>query len=257
MNARVHPEATAASLSEGADYELLAQRFRPIFARIAEGAVERERQRELPHEAIAWLKQAGFGAVRVPREHGGAGASLPQLVQLLIELAEADSNITQALRGHFAFVEDRLNAEPGPGRDRWLQLMSNALEKISPEQLPNEYRAAIWEHMERVANMLINAPSGGHGGMHPGMHPGMGTSSGQGMTPETIPHGTSPESSTSSTPCSARYLPAGLSFLIEPAGLMWSVVTESPSLSSTRAPSTSETGVVSMVMPSKYGGLRT
>ncbi|MEL2330802.1 acyl-CoA dehydrogenase family protein, partial [Klebsiella pneumoniae] len=80
----------------------------------AEGAVERERQRELPHEAIAWLKQAGFGAVRVPREHGGAGASLPQLVQLLIELAEADSNITQALRGHFAFVEDRLNAEPGP-----------------------------------------------------------------------------------------------------------------------------------------------
>ncbi|MBW6153832.1 hypothetical protein KZ844_29365, partial [Pseudomonas aeruginosa] len=55
MNARVHPEATAASLSEGADYELLAQRFRPIFARIAEGAVERERQRELPHEAIAWL----------------------------------------------------------------------------------------------------------------------------------------------------------------------------------------------------------
>ncbi|MBW6107874.1 hypothetical protein KZ850_32620, partial [Pseudomonas aeruginosa] len=66
MNARVHPEATAASLSEGADYELLAQRFRPIFARIAEGAVERERQRELPHEAIAWLKQAGFGAVRVP-----------------------------------------------------------------------------------------------------------------------------------------------------------------------------------------------
>ncbi|HCL4172212.1 TPA: acyl-CoA dehydrogenase family protein [Pseudomonas aeruginosa] len=121
MNARVHPEATAASLSEGADYELLAQRFRPIFARIAEGAVERERQRELPHEAIAWLKQAGFGAVRVPREHGGAGASLPQLVQLLIELAEADSNITQALRGHFAFVEDRLNAEPGPGRDRWLR----------------------------------------------------------------------------------------------------------------------------------------
>lgn len=48
MNARVHPEATATSLSEGADYELLAQRFRPIFARIAEGAVERERQRELP-----------------------------------------------------------------------------------------------------------------------------------------------------------------------------------------------------------------
>ena len=38
---------------------------------------------------------------------------------------------------------------------------------------------------------------------------------------------------------------------------MWSVVTESPSLSSTRAPSMSVTGSGSSDMPSKYGGLRT
>lgn len=110
-----------ASLSSGTDYEQLANRFRPIFARIAEGAIERERTRTLPHEPIAWLKQAGFGAVRVPVESGGAGASLPQLVQLLIELAAADSNVPQALRGHFAFVEDRLNAQPGPQRDVWFK----------------------------------------------------------------------------------------------------------------------------------------
>src|SRR6478609_774706 len=58
-------------------------------------------------------------------------------------------------------------------------------------------------------------------------------------------------------PCSARYLPAGLSFLMAPAGLMWSVVTESPSLSSTRAPEMSATGSGSSGMPSKYGGFRT
>ena len=52
-------------------------------------------------------------------------------------------------------------------------------------------------------------------------------------------------------------MPAGLSFLIAPAGLMWSVVTESPSFSSTRAPSMSVTGSGSSGMPSKYGGLRT
>lgn len=109
------------TLSTGTDYEPLAQKFRPIFARIAEGALERERTRSLPHEPITWLKQAGFGAVRVPREHGGAGASLPQLFQLLIELAEADSNLPQALRGHFAFVEDRLNAPPGPQREAWFK----------------------------------------------------------------------------------------------------------------------------------------
>ncbi|MDH4563994.1 acyl-CoA dehydrogenase family protein [Pseudomonas sp. BN411] len=108
-------------LSTGVDYEALAARFRPIFVRIAEGALDRERTRTLPHEPIRWLKEAGFGAVRVPREHGGAGASLPQLIQLLIELAEADSNIPQALRGHFAFVEDRLNAHAEANQETWFK----------------------------------------------------------------------------------------------------------------------------------------
>jgi alkylation response protein AidB-like acyl-CoA dehydrogenase len=117
MSTSTHPPA----LSTGTDYEALAQRFRPAFQRIAEGTLQRERERALPHEPIAWLKQAGFGAVRVPREHGGAGASLPQLFQLLVELAAADSNIVQALRGHFAFVEDRLNAPPGPERTVWFE----------------------------------------------------------------------------------------------------------------------------------------
>src|SRR5438309_504097 len=56
-----------------------------------------------------------------------------------------------------------------------------------------------------------------------------------------------------STPCDARYAPAGESGLIEPAGEMWSVVTESPSFASTRAPSMSETGSGDAAIPSKYG----
>ncbi|MNQ57763.1 Dibenzothiophene desulfurization enzyme C [compost metagenome] len=109
------------SLSVGTDYETLATRFRPIFQRIAAGAVEREQSRTLPHEPIQWLKEAGFGAVRVPVEYGGGGASVPQLFELLFELAEADSNVPQALRGHFAFAEDRLNSPAGPARDVWLK----------------------------------------------------------------------------------------------------------------------------------------
>jgi hypothetical protein len=45
--------------------------------------------------------------------------------------------------------------------------------------------------------------------------------------------------------------------LIDPAGEMWSVVTESPSATSTWAPSTSETVPGSVDIPSKYGGCRT
>ena len=105
----------------GAGYEPLAQKYRPIFERIAQTAVHREQSRELGREAISWLKQAGFGALRVPAESGGGGATLPQLFALLIELAEADSNIVQALRGHFAFVEDRLNAPRDEATRVWFE----------------------------------------------------------------------------------------------------------------------------------------
>ena len=102
-------------------YAALAARFRPIFARIAEGAVGRERQRELAYEPVRWLKEAGFGTLRIPREEGGQGATLPELFQLLSELAEADSNLPQALRAHFAFVEDRLNQPDSESRRRWFR----------------------------------------------------------------------------------------------------------------------------------------
>ena len=112
---------TTTLLSTGTDYAGLAARFRPVFARIAEGARERERTRTLPTEPVQWLKEAGFGTLRIPREKGGFGASLPQLFSLLIELAEADSNLPQALRAHVAFVEDRLNQPDSPARDRWFR----------------------------------------------------------------------------------------------------------------------------------------
>jgi len=90
------------------DAELTA-RFRPIFERIAEGALQREIDRALPYEQIGWLREAGFGKVRIPQIYGGMGATITQFFKLLAELAEADSNVSHALRGHFAFLEERLN----------------------------------------------------------------------------------------------------------------------------------------------------
>lgn len=70
-----------------------AAKYRPIFARIAAGALDREQARELPFEQIGWLKEAGFGAARIPAEFGGDGLNWEEFTQLLIELAAADSNI--------------------------------------------------------------------------------------------------------------------------------------------------------------------
>ncbi len=44
-------------------------------------------------------------------------------------------------------------------RDRWLELMGNAINTVDRETLPDEHRAAMWDHMERVAHMLVNAPT--------------------------------------------------------------------------------------------------
>ena len=98
----------------------LEKRFAPIFARIAAGAVDRERNRTLPFEEIKLLREAGFGALRAPVEFGGLGATLAQTFDLLIALAAADSNLPQALRVHFNVVEDLRLSKDEAVKARWL-----------------------------------------------------------------------------------------------------------------------------------------
>ncbi|GAA2786614.1 acyl-CoA dehydrogenase family protein [Saccharopolyspora taberi] len=111
--------AATISAPRPTDDELLA-RFRPVFERIGEHAAERERNRRLPYEEVRALRDAGFGAIRLPPEHGGLGASIPQLFLLLIELAAAESNLPQALRVHFSFAEELLSEPDSSRRRQWL-----------------------------------------------------------------------------------------------------------------------------------------
>lgn len=101
-------------------YEELAARFRPVFAEIRSTAVERERAHRLPHAEIGWLREAGFTTLRLPVEAGGFGASLPELFALLVELSQADPNVTNALRAHFGFTEDALCSTSPEWRARWI-----------------------------------------------------------------------------------------------------------------------------------------
>lgn len=103
--------------TEAAYQELLAH-FSQVFARIAQGATEREQQRILPFEQVQWLKDAGFTTLRVPESHGGTPVSHEHLFRLLIELATADSNVAHLLRSHFAFVET-IALQPEKFQDRW------------------------------------------------------------------------------------------------------------------------------------------
>lgn len=79
-----------------------------VIQRAVSGVVERDRDRGLPTAALEDLAAAGFGALRVPTEFGGRGLSWARIAEVWIDLAAADSNLAQALRGHFTFVEDVL-----------------------------------------------------------------------------------------------------------------------------------------------------
>src|SRR5699024_2225065 len=57
-----------------------------------------------------------------PTQYGGYGLSLPQAYTFFVALAAADSNLAQALRAHWGFVEDVLSRthEQADFTHRWL-----------------------------------------------------------------------------------------------------------------------------------------
>ncbi len=87
-----------------------------LIAAVGARSLERERREERPFDAIALIKDARLGALRIPEADGGGGASLRELFQVLIRLAGADVNVAHILRGHFAFVEERLRLDEGERR---------------------------------------------------------------------------------------------------------------------------------------------
>ncbi|POF88978.1 acyl-CoA dehydrogenase family protein [Pseudomonas putida] len=88
----------------------LKARVSALLPAIAAGAAERERERRLPYAAIAELAAAGLYTVRIPQQYGGPGGSVSDVIELLLQVAAADSNVAQALRPGFAFAEGLLAA---------------------------------------------------------------------------------------------------------------------------------------------------
>jgi alkylation response protein AidB-like acyl-CoA dehydrogenase len=97
--------------------------LRELVAAIAAGAEARDRGEADTRDAIALVRAARLGVFRLPQAEGGAGATLSQLYELVLDLAEADSNIPHILRNHFAFVEKALRAPHLPQYQRWIQFV--------------------------------------------------------------------------------------------------------------------------------------
>ncbi|GHH40678.1 acyl-CoA dehydrogenase family protein [Streptomyces candidus] len=105
---------------------------------LTEGAVARDRHRELPREQVRAVADAGFSRLRIPKEWGGDGLTIPEWGDVLVELAAADPNILQIFRGHIAFVEDVVHRPDEEYRKRWLprlldgQVVGNAWAEAGP-----------------------------------------------------------------------------------------------------------------------------
>jgi alkylation response protein AidB-like acyl-CoA dehydrogenase len=101
--------------------------LRDLIGALASTAEARDRgnggidSRHDAHAAMALVRAARLGVFRVPQAEGGAGATLVQLYALVLDLAEADSNIPHILRNHFAFVEKALRAPHLPQYQRWIR----------------------------------------------------------------------------------------------------------------------------------------
>lgn len=103
------------------DLPLTGDRFAPLLDRVREGAVARERDHHLLHSEVRELAAQGFGAARLPVSEGGEGLGLVEVLERVIAVSAADSNLGHVWRGHIGFVESlALDGWHTPSARRWL-----------------------------------------------------------------------------------------------------------------------------------------
>jgi SfnB family sulfur acquisition oxidoreductase len=77
---------------------------RAFAARIAPGAIERDRQARHPAAELDELAATGLLAVSVPREHGGGGVAASTVAEVFRIIAAADPSVAQLVLAHFVLT---------------------------------------------------------------------------------------------------------------------------------------------------------
>lgn len=102
-----------------------AAQFADVFRAVAETAVKREIERVQPFAQVAALREAGFTRLTLPVEFGGLGATPAELFEMLARLAQADPNLAQLFRSHFALIDRLTVSAADPRRERILRLIAD------------------------------------------------------------------------------------------------------------------------------------
>lgn len=103
----------------------LRREIAPILERIAATSAERERRRDFAFDEVRELAQTGLALTGIATGDGGAGGTLRDVVDVIIEVARADSSLAQALRGTFLTAHQVASRADLPHRERTLKRLLN------------------------------------------------------------------------------------------------------------------------------------
>lgn len=114
LNQTVNVRPVQPLASSGTDLHGMLGRIPDLVQEIARDASRRDLERELPFAAFGLIREAGLGALRIPRALGGPGASVSDYIEMIATLASADPNVAHALRSHFNFTEAVIHSPDSP-----------------------------------------------------------------------------------------------------------------------------------------------
>lgn len=77
-----------------------------VAALLAEGASQRDLQRQVPVEVVDAFSNSGLWGITVPREFGGAEVSHATLAQVIAIVSAADPSLGQIPQNHYCLLED-------------------------------------------------------------------------------------------------------------------------------------------------------
>jgi alkylation response protein AidB-like acyl-CoA dehydrogenase len=117
--------------------------FDHLISAIAQDAKERRNtgSEARPYFGVDLIRQSRLGALRLPVELGGAGASIRDVFKVVIRLAEADPDVAHILRYHFYKVELLLLKRNFEQNKKWLkkvaegEIIGNAFTEISSKNV--------------------------------------------------------------------------------------------------------------------------